>query len=115
MFRRIFSTHLFITKVFVQQSIVWGETTFLAGAGVGSFKTSGIAPLMNLGLILKYFISEKTSMNFDVREHIAFVGGTNGVQGILYIGLGYAFQLGENKPHGEAPPAGEGDSIDKGI
>ncbi len=111
----ILYTPFYNKSLLFNKSIVWGETTFLAGAGVGAFKTSGMAPLMNLGLILKYFISEKTSMNLDVREHIAFVGGTNGVQGILYIGLGYAFQLGDNKPHGEAPPPGEGDPIDKGI
>lgn len=108
----ILYTPFYNKSLLFNKSVVWGETTFLAGAGVGFFKTAGIAPLIDLGFILKYFLTEKASVNFDVREHIAFVGGSSGVQGILYIGAGYTFQMGDNVPHGDAPKQEEEDALD---
>lgn len=108
-------TPFYNKSLLFNKSVVWGETSFLAGAGVANYKKNGITPLISGGLNLRYFLSEGTSLKLDIREHVAFVGGNDGIQAILYIGLGYTFQLGEKMNREATTNPIEGDDLEKSF
>ncbi len=116
-------TPFYNKSLLFNKTVVWGETSFLAGAGVAYYGRDtgnpeddpGITPMISGGLNLRYFLSESTSLKLDIREHIAFVGGTDGVQAVLYIGMGYTFQLGDNKQATATTKAIEGDDLEKSF
>ncbi|PIU01322.1 MAG: hypothetical protein COT74_02130 [Bdellovibrionales bacterium CG10_big_fil_rev_8_21_14_0_10_45_34] len=85
-------TPLYNKSLLFNKGVVHSETSFLVGAGVGQFQFGGMRPLVSLGLISRYFLSESTSLKFDVREHI-YVDDA-GVNGILSLIVGFAFNTG---------------------
>ncbi len=116
-------TPFYNKSLLFNKTVVWGETSFLAGAGAAYYSRNtgvdaddpGLTPIISGGLNLRYFLSESTSLKLDIREHIAFVGGADGVQAVLYIGLGYTLQLGDAKaPEASTSPI-EGDDLEKSF
>lgn len=116
-------TPFYNKSLLFNKTVVWGETSFLAGAGAAYYARDtgietdnpGITPIITGGINLRYFMSESTSLKLDIREHIAFVGGADGVQAVLYIGLGYTFQLGDAKQAEASTKPIEGDDLEKSF
>ena len=84
-------TPIYNKNLFFNKSVLWGDITFVAGPGIGSFKNDKIKPLINGGAVLRFFLNEKESVKIDIRENLPFL--STGVEPFLYIGAAYTYQF----------------------
>jgi len=93
-------TPIYNKNLFFNKSVVWGDITFVAGPGIGSFQKDKIKPLVNGGAVLRFFLNEKESIKIDVRENLPFL--STGVEPFLFIGAAYTYQFDtKTKPQGD--------------
>lgn len=83
-------TPIYSKNLFFNKNVVWGDITFVAGPGVGSFKNDGVKPLVNFGAVLRFFIDDTQSFKVDIRENLPFL--STGVEPYLMIGISYTYQ-----------------------
>lgn len=86
-------TPLYSKNLLFNASIVHSETSFLLGGGMASFQFAGIQPMVSGGLILKFFLGQKTTLKFDFRQHVYF--GKAGANGFLSMIGGLEFRFGK--------------------
>lgn len=84
-------TPIYNKNLFFNKSVIWGDITFVAGPGIGSFKNDGVKPLINGGAVLRFFLDEQKSFKIDVRENLPFL--STGVEPFLFIGAAYTYQF----------------------
>lgn len=87
-------TPLYNKNLLFNKSVVYGENSFVIGAGMGKFKIAGFLPMVGGGIIFKYFIGKSTSLKLDIRDWI-YNDDVRGVNSILDLKLGFDMQLGE--------------------
>ena len=87
-------TPLYNKNLLFNKAIVYGENSFVVGAGAAKFKLAGFLPMIGGGIILKYFMGKSTSLKLDIREWV-YNDDIRGVNGILDIKLGFDMLLGE--------------------
>lgn len=93
-------TPIYNKNLLFNKSVIWGDITFVAGPGVGSFKNDGVKPLVNGGAILRFFLNDKESIKIDIRENLPFL--STGVEPFLFIGAAYTYQFdSKEKTQGE--------------
>ncbi len=83
-------TPIYNKNLFFNKSVVWGDITFVAGPGIGSFKNDGVKPLVNFGAVLRFFLDDAQSFKVDIRENLPFL--STGVEPYLMIGIAYTYQ-----------------------
>lgn len=88
-------TPIYNKNLFFNKSVIWGDITFVAGPGIGSFKNDGVKPLVNFGAVLRFFLDAQQSIKVDIRENLPFL--STGVEPYLLISVGYTYQP-ETKP-----------------
>lgn len=84
-------TPIYNKNLFFNKSVVWGDITFVAGPGMGSFKNDGVKPLVNGGAVLRFFLTQNESFKIDIRENLPFL--STGVEPFLFIGAAYTYQF----------------------
>lgn len=99
-------TPIYNKNLFFNKSVIWGDITFVAGPGIGSFKNDGIKPLINGGAVLRFFLDEQKSFKIDIRENLPFL--STGVEPFLFIGAAYTYQFDS-----KVKPQSDEDDFDK--
>lgn len=84
-------TPIYNKNLFFNKNVVWGDITFVAGPGVGSFKNDGVKPLINGGAVLRFFLNQNESFKVDIRQNLPFL--STGVEPFLLIGAAYTYQF----------------------
>ncbi len=86
-------TPLYSKNLFMNESIIRGELSFVLGGGSVSFKSGEKASLYGGGLILRYFLSAKSSVKLDTRyyNHTAAQKSSNS---LMSIDLGFSYSFG---------------------
>ena len=87
-------TPLYNKNLLFNKTVVYGETSFVIGAGAGKFYQAGILPIVGGGIIFKYFVSQSSSIKLDIRELI-YKDEIKGVTGILDLKVGFDILLGD--------------------
>lgn len=88
-------TPVYTKNLFFNSDVVWGDLSFVGGGGVASYQRDGVKPLVDIGLMLRFFYSEKSSIKLDIRENLPFL--SSGVEPFLTINIAYSYQIGGNK------------------
>jgi len=83
-------TPLYTKNLLFDDTIVYGELSFVGGLGVSKFREAGFVPSLNMGAFFRFLIGNHTSLKFDVREHIYLTGVTK-QNLMLMVGLSYNF------------------------
>jgi len=81
---------LYMKNLVFNSKIVYSEVTFVIGAGAADFVYGGIQPTIDTGIILRYFLGQRTSLKFDFRDYVFPNGYTNNN---VAITAGWAFDL----------------------
>ncbi len=84
-------TPIYNKNLFFNKSVIWGDITFVAGPGIGSFTNDGVKPLINGGAVLRFFLSQNESFKVDIRQNLPFL--STGVEPFLFIGAAYTYQF----------------------
>lgn len=87
-------TPLYNKNLLFNKSVVYGENSFVIGAGALNLKLAGMLPTVGGGIIFKFFIGQSTSLKLDIREWV-YQDPERGVDGILDMKLGLDWQLGD--------------------
>jgi outer membrane beta-barrel protein len=96
----IIYTPIYNKNLLFNKNIVWGDISFVAGGGVADYKRNKIKPLVDCGAVLRFFVSELSSVKVDFRENLPFL--SEGIKPFLMIGVAYTYQLGaSHKKPGE--------------
>ena len=96
-----YATTSFIYTPFYNKSllfndkIIHGNTSFVIGGGLASFKSTGSRLLLSGGLILRFFTKKNRSWKFDFRNNI-YYEKTLGAVYALSLSVAYSFELGDN-------------------
>lgn len=89
----ILYTPFYTKNLLFNRSLLHGETSFLAGAGAAKFEFAGFHPLVSAGMIIKFFMGQRTSLKFDFRENVYF--DSSGINGLLSLIIGLEYKFGE--------------------
>ncbi|MDZ4676183.1 MAG: outer membrane beta-barrel domain-containing protein [Oligoflexia bacterium] len=83
-------TPFYNKNLLFNSSIVYGETSLVAGFGISKFD-SGNVNCADFGVVFRFLLGPSTSLKFDIRDYIYFAGNarTN-----LMIKLGFAYNFG---------------------
>jgi outer membrane beta-barrel protein len=87
-------TPLYNKNLLFNKEVVYGETSFVIGGGIGKFYQAGFQPIVGGGLIFKYFVSQSSSIKLDIRELVYF-DSVKGTTGMLDLKVGYDILLGD--------------------
>jgi outer membrane beta-barrel protein len=87
-------TPLYNKNLLFNKSIVYGENSFVIGAGMAKFRIAGFLPLVGGGIIFKYFVSKSSSLKLDIREWV-YNDSERGTNTILDLKLGFDILLGD--------------------
>lgn len=99
-------TPIYNKNLLFNKSVIWGDISFVGGAGAGSFQKDGIKPLVNGGAVLRFFLNQKESIKVDIRENLPFL--STGVEPFLFVGVGYTYQF-----ESEVAPKNDEDDFEK--
>ncbi len=80
-------TPLYTKNLLFNSSLVHSEVSFVAGGGMAQFSTGSVG-LIDVGIILRYFISNSFAIKFDFRNYVYLSSIRNNlalVTGIAYI------------------------------
>lgn len=96
--KSILSSNLIYTPVYSKNlwfnsSVVYGEFSFVGGAGGVQYTSGQFAPMIGGGLILRYFVSQESSYKFDGRLYYQFAKDQSSDL-ILMISLAYSYDFG---------------------
>jgi outer membrane beta-barrel protein len=91
-------TPFFTKSLLFDDAIVLGEMSFLFGGGVVRFEKTGIKPLIDTGLYLRYFLGQSSSLKFDFRVNF-YHDQERGLGNFLSFIIGYSMQLGDPPVH----------------
>lgn len=83
-------TPFYTKNLFMNSSILNGETSFLAGGGLSKFD-SGFVDCADLGVIFKYHIGESTALKFDFRYIFYF---STDERDNFTMSVGFTYNLG---------------------
>lgn len=83
-------TPFYTKNLFLNSNIFYGEVSFVGGGGIAKFD-SGFVNNIDLGLMLRFFLNQTSSLKFDFRNYLYFSGGlkTN-----LALTIGYCYDFG---------------------
>lgn len=79
--------------VFFNRAILPGEVSLVLGGGVADFD-NGLLGAVNLGILMRVWLSKTWSIRVDTRDYIASDGET--FENVLYIGMGLSINVGGN-------------------
>jgi outer membrane beta-barrel protein len=82
---------IYTKNLLFNSKMVYSEFSIVAGGGIASFQYAGFQPVIDVGLVLRYFLSPTTSLKFDFRDYV--FPSTN-VANNLSLTIGYAFAFG---------------------
>lgn len=88
-------TPLYSKNLLFNSSIVHSQASFVAGGGVANFTTATL-PTIDVGIILRYFLTPSSSLKFDFRDNI-FLTSDPTINNNLTLIVGYALSLGGGK------------------
>lgn len=88
-------TPLYFKSLLFNKSVVHGQTSFVFGAGGANFHTTGIRPMVSLGMYFRFFTSPTRSLKFDFRNNVYFEQSQGAVNTISLM-VGYSMQLGKD-------------------
>lgn len=86
-------TPLYTKALLFNQSLVYGEISFVGGAGVAKFKETGERLLVSAGFYLRYFKSAERSWKFEFRDNVYFEKSLGAVNAMSLM-ISYSFHLG---------------------
>lgn len=86
-------TPLYNKSLLFNEKVVHGETSFLLGTGLASFRSTGWRGLLMAGLSLRFFSSPSRSWKFDFRNNLYFEETLGPVNAWAFL-VGYSIQLG---------------------
>lgn len=88
-------TPFYNKSLMFNKTVLHNEFTFVLDAGTAKFEFyKGYRPVFGGGLILRYFLGQKTSLKFDFREQIYF--GDTATNGMLSLIIGFQYQMGSS-------------------
>lgn len=85
-------TPLYTKNLLFNSSIVHSQASLVAGGGVSGF-TTAVVPTIDVGVVLRYFISKSSSLKFDFRDYI-FLTGDQSIKNNLALIGGFAHNFG---------------------
>jgi outer membrane beta-barrel protein len=88
-------TPLYTKNLLFNSKIVYSEISFVAGAGVASF-TSGTKGCIDVGIIMRYFLSRSLALKLDFRNYI-YLSSTRNNLGLV-LGMAYIFGTKNAEP-----------------
>lgn len=88
---------LYMKNLVFNSATVYSEFAIVAGGGISDFTYGGIQPIIDAGIIMRYFLGPSSSLKFDIRDYIFPNGYTNNN---IAISVGYAFDLDSAKSKG---------------
>jgi outer membrane beta-barrel protein len=91
-------TPFYNKNLLFNSTIVYGETSFVAGFGISKFD-SGNINCADLGVIFRFLLGPSTSLKFDVREYVYFAGNA---KSNLMLKVGFAYDFGSSEPKKES-------------
>lgn len=86
-------TPMYNKSLLFNRSIVHSEFSFVVDAGAIKFQFAGNRPTFGGGLIMRFFLSQNSSLKFDFRNHLYF--NDDGMGNILGLVVGYHWQFGQ--------------------
>jgi outer membrane beta-barrel protein len=82
-------TPFFNKSLFMNSSIIRGETALVVGTGIAKFD-GGFSNEADMGAIFRFFMGPSLSLKFDIRYHFYFAANTQNNMN-LSAGLSYSF------------------------
>ena len=87
-------TPFYNKSLLFNDKIVHGNTSFVIGGGLASFKNTGARALLSAGLMLRFFTRPDRSWKFNFRNNV-YYEKTLGAVYALSLSVGYSIELGE--------------------
>lgn len=85
-------TPIYTKNLLFNSKLVYSQISFVGGGGVASY-TSNIKNCIDIGVIIRYFLNDSSSVKFDFRDYVFLSPGTNNN---LTLVVAYAFNLGSS-------------------
>lgn len=82
---------VYTKNLLFNSSIVYSQFCFAMGAGIANFNI-GTVPVIDAGLIFRFFLSPKNSFKFDIRYN-KFLSTSSAITDNYTVILGYSFNL----------------------
>ena len=86
-------TPLYTKNLFFNSSLVYSQVSFVAGGGIAGF-TDAMKSCIDLGVVLRYFLSPSSSLKFDFRDYVFL---NQDQKNNLTITAAYTFNLGKTE------------------
>lgn len=86
-------TPIYSKNLLFNKDVLYGEWSFVGGAGIVGFESQETAPLIGMGLIGRFFSTDKTSYKVDGRLYY-HTAPNKSSDLLLMINLGLSFEIG---------------------
>lgn len=85
-------TPIYNKNLLFNKSVIWGDISFVAGGGIANFERNKMKPLVDIGAMLRFFVTSVSSLKVDFRENLPFL--SEGMKPFLTVGVAYTYQFG---------------------
>lgn len=73
----IIYTPIYMKNLFMNDSVVWGDLSFVGGYGISSFRDAKNVHVIDGGFFMRIFVAERWALRLDLRQFVYFSAGIN--------------------------------------